>query len=186
MHIIKTLMKSIREYKKQSILTPIFIVFEVILECTIPFIVALFINTLQDFSLANADPGELMKKIIIYGIILVIMAFASLGCGIMAAKCASKASAGFAKNLRHDLYYKIQDYSFSNIDKFSTPSLVTRMTTDVTNVQMSFMMLIRTAIRSPLMLIFSIVASFLIDTELPAIFFVTVPILAFGIIFIIS
>ena len=180
MHIIKTLMKSIREYKKQSILTPIFIVFEVILECTIPFIVALFINTLQDFSSVNANPGELMKKIIIYGIILVIMAFASLGCGIMAAKCASKASAGFAKNLRHDLYYKIQDYSFSNIDKFSTPSLVTRMTTDVENVRHAYMMIIRIAIRSPLLLIFSMSIAFSYHSTLPLIFLVVLPILCGG------
>ena len=180
MHIIKTLLKSVREYKKESILAPIFIVFEVIMECTIPFIVALFINTLQDFNNTGANANELMKKIILYGVILVVMAFISLMCGIMAAKKASKASAGFAKNLTHDLYYKVQDFSFANIDKFSTSSLVTRMTTDVGNVRQSYMMIIRTAIRSPLLLIFSMTLSFTYHSVLPLIFLVVLPILALG------
>lgn len=180
MHIIKTLLKSVREYKKESILAPIFIIFEVIMECSIPFIVAQFINTLQDFNSINADASQLMKKIIIYGLILVVMAFISLFCGIMAAKMASRASAGFAKNLRHDLYYKVQEYSFSNIDKFSTPSLVTRMTTDVGNVRHSYMMIIRTAIRSPLLLIFSMIISFSYHSTLPLIFLTVLPILGLG------
>ena len=160
LYIIKTLLKSVREYKKQSILSPVFILFEVIMECAIPFIVAKFINTLQDFSSSNASGEQLLNKIVIYGVILVVMAFISLFCGIMAARMASKASSGFAKNLRHDLYYKVQDFSFANIDKFSTPSLVTRMTTDVGNVRHAYMMIIRVAIRSPLLLIFSMVISF--------------------------
>ena len=184
MHIIKTLLKSVREYKKQSIMAPIFILFEVIMECTIPFIVAKFINTLQDFSASSASGNELLSKIVVYGIILVIMAFLSLFCGIMAAKAASKASSGFAKNLRHDLYYKVQEYSFSNIDKFSTPSLVTRMTTDVGNVRHAYMMIIRVAIRSPLLLIFSMVISFSYHSTLPLIFLTVLPILGGGLYFI--
>ena len=184
MHIIKTLLKSVREYKKESILAPIFIVFEVIMECAIPFIVALFINTLQDFTRSGADSGELIRRIVLYGVILVIMAFISLFCGIMAAKKASKASAGFAKNLTHDMYYKVQDFSFSNIDKFSTSSLVTRMTTDVGNVRQAYMMIIRVAIRSPLLLIFSMIMSFTYHSVLPLIFLIVLPILAGGLYFI--
>lgn len=180
MHVIKQLLKSVREYKKESILAPIFIVFEVIMECIIPFIVAKFINTLQDFTSSNANAEELMKKIIIYGVLLLVMAFISLFCGIMAARMASRASAGFAKNLRHDLYYKVQDYSFANIDKFSASSLVTRMTTDVSNVRQSYMMIIRTAIRSPLLLIFSMTLSFSYHSTLPLIFLIILPILAGG------
>ena len=180
MNIIKTLLKSVREYKKESILAPVFIVFEVIMECTIPFIVAKFINTLQDFSRSGSNPSELLSKIIVYGIILVIMAFISLFCGIMAAHKASKASAGFAKNLTKAMYYKVQDFSFANIDKFSTSSLVTRMTTDVGNVRHAYMMIIRTAIRSPLLLIFSMVISFSYHSTLPLIFLIILPILGVG------
>ena len=180
MHVIKVLLGSVREYKKESLLSPLFIVLEVIMECIIPFIVAQFINTLQNFTSEGANSEELMNKIIVYGILLLIMAFSSLFCGIMAAKMASKASGGFAKNLRHDLYYKVQDYSFANIDKFSAPSLVTRMTTDVANVRQAYMMIIRVAIRSPLLLIFSMTISFSYHSTLPLIFLIILPILAGG------
>ena len=171
------LFKSLREYKKPAIITPLLMIIEVAMEVLLPFII---------FKFGECIEAENANGMLTYGVIMVVIAAVSLVSGMFGGKFCAKASTGFAKNLRKDMYKNVQDFSFSNIDKFSTTSLVTRLTTDVTNVQMSFMMLIRTAIRSPLMLIFSIVASFLIDTELPAIFFVTVPILAFGIIFIIK
>ena len=172
--MIKKLARSIREYKKASILTPILIVGEVLLECFIPFVMAQMVNAI--------DEGADMQEIVKYGIILAVMAIASLTFGAFAGATCAKASAGFAKNLRHDMYHSIQNYSFANIDKFSTASLVTRMTTDVSNVQMAFMMIIRTAIRSPLMLVFSIVMAFTMGGPLAFIFVVSVPILAFALI----
>ena len=169
------LFKSLREYKKPAIITPLLMIIEVAMEVLLPFII---------FKFGECIENESMNGMIKYGLIMVLIAVIALLAGMFGGKYCAKASTGFAKNLRKDMYENVQKFSFSNIDKFSTTSLVTRLTTDVMNVQMSFMMVIRTAIRSPLMLIFSIVASFLIDTQLPAIFFVTAPILAFGIIII--
>lgn len=175
MNVVKILAGSIREYKKEAIITPVFMVLEVIMEVLLPLLIAQFGTCIE-----NMD----MQGMLTYGIIMILTAGISLLCGMFGGKYCAKASTGFAKNLRNDMYENIQGFSFANIDKFSSSSLVTRLTTDVTNVQMSFMMLIRTAIRSPLMLIFSVVMSFAISPTLPAIFFVTIPILTFGIILI--
>ncbi|MBO6046179.1 MAG: ABC transporter ATP-binding protein [Erysipelotrichaceae bacterium] len=172
MDVIKTLAKSIREYKKPSILTPIIVSGEVLIECVIPFIVARLVNLLQT--------GANMQEIVQYGIILVVLAIISLICGAAAGMTAAKAAVGFAKNLRKDLFGAIQDFSFENIDKFSSSSLVTRMTTDVTNVQMSYMMIIRTAIRSPMMLIFSFVMAYIMGGSLSYVFLFTIPFMAIG------
>ncbi len=171
--MIKVLAKSIREYKAASILTPIFVSFEVILECLIPFIVAMLVNAID----VNIEAGETIElsEILMYGGILLATSFASLACGALSGAFCAKASAGFAKNLRKDLYYGIQDFSFENIDKFSTPSLVTRMTTDVTNVQFAYMMIIRIAIRSPLMMIFSLIMTFIMGGNLGWIFVGVIP-----------
>ncbi len=173
--MFKRLIRSVREYKTASILTLLFILFEAVIETFIPFITAKMIAELQKGSGVSS-----MEKILSYGGLLVIMAALSLTCGGIAAKTCAKASAGFAKNLRHDIFYKVQSYSFENIDKFSATSLVTRMTTDVVNVQMSYMMIIRTAIRAPLMLIFSIIMSFYMGGLLAMAFVVVVPVLGVG------
>ncbi len=170
--MIKTLAKSIREYKMPSIMTSITVAFEVVLEVVIPLLMA----ELIDKGIEGGDMPALTK----FGIALVISAVISLVFGVIAGRCAAVASCGFAKNLRHDMFHKVQDYSFSNIDKFSDASIVTRLTTDVTNVQMSYQMIIRMAIRSPLMLIFSLVASLGINTELSLIFLAFIPVLAIG------
>lgn len=165
--MVKELSKSIREYKAASILTPIFVTLEVILECLIPFVIASLIDTIEKEVELNS--------ILIHGAILIGMAILSLVFGALSGAFCAKASAGFAKNLRKDMYYKIQDFSFENIDKFSTPSLVTRMTTDVTNVQFSYMMIIRIAVRCPLMLIFSLVMAFIMGGNLGWIFVAVIP-----------
>ncbi len=170
--MIKTLAKSIREYKLPSILTVLFMIGEVIIEVLIPFITADLVNNIK----ANAP----MEAVIKTGLILVLMALVSLACGCAGALTCAKASAGFAKNLRRDMFYRIQSFSFSNIDKFSSTSLVTRLTTDITNVQMSYMMIIRTAIRSPMMFIFSIVMAYTMGGALATSFVVVVPVLIFG------
>ena len=170
--MIKTLSKSIREFKKPAILTPILVVGEVILECIIPFVIANLVNEMQ--------AGCGMDVIIQYGLQLVIMAMLSLILGVAAGSTCATASTGFSRNLRQDMFYRIQDYSFENIDKFSVSSLVTRMTTDVINVQMSFMMIIRVAIRCPLMLIFSFAMGFAMGGRLAMIFLVTIPLLGIG------
>ena len=170
--MVKTLARSIREYKKHALLTPLLVSVEVVLECIIPFIIADLVNDMQ----AGCD----LSTIVNYGIELVIMAILSLVFGVAAGNTCATASTGFAKNLRKDMFYKIQDYSFENIDKFSVSSLVTRMTTDVINVQMAFMMIIRIAIRCPLMLIFSFIMGFAMGGRLAMIFLVTIPLLGFG------
>ena len=175
--MIKTLARSIREFKKPAILTPILVTVEVILECIIPFVIANLVNEMQ--------AGCGMDVIVNYGIQLVIMAVLSLVFGVAAGNTCATASTGFARNLRQDMFYRIQDYSFENIDKFSVSSLVTRMTTDVVNVQMSFMMIIRVAIRGPLMLIFSFVMGFAMCGRLAMIFLVTIPLLTVGLILVI-
>lgn len=166
--MIRTLMKSIRQYKKESIQTPVLVACEVIIECLIPLIMAQLIDEMT---------GESLTPIIKYGVILLVMAFASLFFGATAGKTGATASCGFAKNLRQDLFYKIQDFAFADIDKFSASSLVTRMTTDVTNVQNAYQMIIRVAVRTPLMIIFSVIMCFSINAEMSLIFVVIVPIL---------
>ncbi len=174
MHTIKRLLQCVREYKLPSLLSPLFITGEVVIECLIPFITAKLINSIQD--------GCDMKVIGKYGLILVVMAVCSLACGAFAGHFCAVASCGFAKNLRHDLFYTVQNYSFSNIDRFSSSSLVTRLTTDVTNVQNSYMMIIRTAIRSPLMLVFSIVMTISLSPKLTTAFVALIPFLAVGLV----
>ena len=168
----KELMKSIREYKKPSILSPIFVTIEVLMECIIPFYVAELVNQIKD--------GCSIDVIVKYGCILVVMAGISLAGGVLAGSAAATASSGFARNLRKDIFYRIQNYSFENIDKFSTPSLVTRMTTDITNVQMAYMMIIRVAVRCPLMLVFSFVMAFVMGGRMASIFLIVAPILGVG------
>lgn len=170
--MIKKLAKSLKEYKSATIITPMLMVIEVAMEVTIPLLINWFGGALQ---------AKNSKNMLLYGSLMVLCAIISLIAGMLGGKFCAKASTGFAKNLRGDMYKNIQTFSFSNIDKFSSSSLVTRLTTDVTNVQMSFMMIIRTAIRSPLMFIFSVVMSFLVSPTLPAIFCITIPVLGFGI-----
>lgn len=178
--MFRKLLKSVREYKKPAILTLLLMVGEAVVETLIPFITATYlVNAIQNYG-TDLEIFSVVK----IGILLVGLAIFSLLCGGTAGFTAAKAGSGFAKNLRHDLYAKIQTFSFANIDRFSTASLVTRMTTDVSNVQMSFMMLIRIAVRSPLMLIFSIVMAAYMGGWLAATFVFVVPILAFGLLMI--
>lgn len=170
--MIKKLSRSIREYKKDAILTPFFMIGEVSCECIIPLITAELINTI--------NRGDGLNEIVKDGVLLIAMAFLSLFFGAMAGKTCASASAGFAKNLRQDLFYSIQNFSFANIDKFSTSSLVTRLTTDVNNVQNAFMMLIRTAVRAPLMLVFATIMSVVVGKQLAWIFAALVPFIAIG------
>ncbi len=172
--MLKRLAQCIKGYWKETIYSPLFIALEVVIECIIPFVTAKLVNYLK-----NAEVLE-MQTIARYGLILVGLALASLACGVLAGWFCATASCGFAKNLRHDLYYKVQDYSFANIDKFSTSSLVTRLTTDVTNVQQAFMMLIRIAIRAPFMLIFALVMAFIMGGSLACIYVALVPFLGFS------
>ncbi len=168
----RELMKSIREFKKPSILSPIFVTIEVLMECIIPFYVAKLVNQIK--------AGCSIDVIVKYGCILIVMAGISLAGGVLAGSAAATASSGFARNLRKDIFYKVQNYSFENIDKFSTPSLVTRMTTDITNVQMAYMMIIRIAVRCPLMLIFAFVMAFVMGGKMASIFLIVAPILGVG------
>ena len=175
--MVKVLARSIREFKKPALLTPLLVVVEVVLECIIPFTIANLVNQMQ--------AGCGMDVIVNYGIQLVVMAVLSLIFGVAAGNTCATASTGFARNLRQDMFYRIQDYSFENIDKFSVSSLVTRMTTDVVNVQLSFMMIIRVAIRGPLMLIFSFIMGFVMGGRLAMIFLVTIPLLSIGLVLVI-
>ena len=169
---MKRFLGCVREYKKATIITLILIVGEAAIETFIPFITADLVNQING--------GVEMGNVVRTGILLVLMAMLSLSFGGVAGFTCSKASAGFAKNLRHDLFSKVQTYTFGNIDKFSSTSLVTRMTTDVANIQMSYMMIIRTAVRAPLMLIFSIVMAYIMGGSLATCFVIVVPVLAFG------
>ncbi len=173
MNKIKILARCIREYKPQTILSPLFIALEVLIEVTIPFTTAKLIDNIE-----NQCEISVIAK---YGGILVLLAVLSLICGALSGHFCAVASSGFAKNLRHDLFYAVQNFSFANIDKFSTSSLVTRLTTDVTNVQNSFMMIIRTALRSPMMLIFSVIMTLRISPKLTLIFLVCIPFLVVGV-----
>lgn len=168
--MIKKLAGSIKQYKAASVLTPVFMLGEVALECVIPLVMKNLIDTME-----TADS---LRPTLIYGAILLALAFASLACGMLSGHFAAIASTGFARNLRKDMYHKIQDFSFANIDKFSTAGLVTRLTVDVGNVQNAFMMLIRMAVRAPLMLIFSVVMTITVSPKLSIIFAVLVPLLA--------
>ncbi|MBQ7486952.1 MAG: ABC transporter ATP-binding protein [Clostridia bacterium] len=165
---MRKLAGSVREYKKASILTPLFVSCEVVLECIIPLLMARMIDRMT---------GESLSPIVSTGFILVLMAMMSLFCGTMSGRFAATAGCGFAKNLRKDLFYRIQEFSFADIDLFSTSSLVTRLTTDVSNVQNAYQMLIRIAIRTPLMLIFSMVMSFSISVRMSLIFLAIIPVL---------
>ena len=182
--MIKTLAKCIREYKTSSILSPIFVSIEVILECLMPLVIMQFIAAISPTGSTSTEDVQ-MSTILYYGGILIAMAVLSLIAGMLSGRFAARASAGFAKNLRKDMYYAIQDYSFANIDRFSTSSLVTRQTTDVTNVQMAYMMIIRVAIRCPLMLIFSLVMSFTVNVTISWVFLALVPVLAAVLVFVI-
>ena len=173
--MIKTLAKSIREYKSPP-LSPVLVSGEVVMECIIPFIIANLVNEIKD--------GISMSRLLTYAAVLVVMAALSLTFGALAGSACAKASCGFARNLRKDMFYKIQVYSFENIDRFSVSSLVTRLTTDITNVQMAYMMIIRTAIRCPLMLIFSFIMGFVMGGKMAFIFLFTIPVLGIGLIFV--
>ena len=170
--MIGMLAKSIREYKKASIATPLLVSMEVVMECIIPFLIAQLVNQIKG--------GCELSVIAKYGLVLVIMAALSLMFGALAGMTCATASCGLAKNLRKDMFYNIQNYSFENIDRFSTSSLVTRLTTDITNVQVAYMMIIRTAIRSPLMLVFAFVMAVVMGGRMAWIFAVVIPILGIG------
>ncbi len=176
--MIKRLSKCIREYKLPSILAPIFIALEVILEVFIPLIM----GKLIDNGIYKEDTAYVLKT----GVFLVFLCVLSLACGVASGTAAAKASSGFAKNLRHDMYHNVQSFSFANIDKFSTSSLVTRLTTDVTNLQNAYQMIIRIAVRSPAMLIFSLTMALSINAKISMIFLCVIPFLALGLYFIVS
>ncbi len=170
--MVKEIAHSLREYKRVSIATPVLVTFEVLLECLIPYVIAILVDEIQG--------GCTLETILIYGAILIVMATASLVFGVCSGAACASASSGLAKNLRKDMFYKIQSYSFQNIDKFNVSSLITRMTTDVTNVQTAYMLLIRLVVRSPLMLIFSFVMAFVMGGNLAWVFVAVVPLLAVG------
>lgn len=167
--MLKELMKSIREYKKATFLTPLFVIIEVVMEAFIPYEIAMLVN--------DITAGAGTSVILSYAWKLLLLSFIALGGGWASGIECSKASCGFAKNLRHDIFYNIQDFSFANIDKFSNASLVTRLTTDIQNVQMAFMMIIRTAVRAPLNLIFSFIMAYLMGGSMAVVFLWIIPIL---------
>ena len=172
--MIKTMLGSVREFKKPTILTLLLIIGEVFIEVLIPFYTAELVNRIK--------AGVEMQSVVRLGLILVVMALLSLACGAAAGFAGARASAGFARNLRRDIFERIQHFSFENIDRFSAPSLVTRMTTDIGYVQMAFMMTIRAAVRAPLMLVFAVVMAFLMGGSLAMTFVVVIPVLLFGLI----
>ena len=175
--MFKTLAACVREYKGKSIMSALLVALEVGVECLIPFVAAILIK--------NIDEGCDLPVVIGYGVLLILLACISLSFGALAGSACATASCGFAKNLRHDLFVRVQGFSFENIDKFSSASLVTRLTTDVTNVQMAYMMLIRIAIRSPLMLIFALAMAFVMGGSMAVVFLAVVPVLAVGLILVI-
>lgn len=176
--MIKKLLSSVREYKRESILAPIYVTLESILEIAIPTVMAFLI----DNGINQKDMSYVLKM----GLVLVLASALSLITGILAGRSAAVASAGFARNLRHDMFYNVQNFSFSNIDKFSTASIITRLTTDVTNVQNAFQMLVRLAVRAPMMIVFALFFSFRIDAQLSLIFLATIPVLGLGLYLIMS
>ena len=175
--MLKTLAKCIREYKLASILSPIFVTIEVVLECLIPFVITWLLGAIREGSSG-------MGKVWMYGGILIAMAVVSLAAGALAGAFCARASAGFAKNVRKDMFYNIQTFSFENIDKFSTPSLVTRMTTDVWNLQMAYMMIVRIAVRCPVMIVFAAVMAFVMGGNLAWIFIAVIPVLVIALLII--
>lgn len=199
---VKTVAKSIREYKKPSLLAPFFVAMEVVVECFIPYLMTLLLGAIEYIAgnpktpnpvsvaiinwLFKGNEPVLLTTILFFGLMLLLLAGISLVFGALSGRFCAVASSGFAKNLRKDMYYKVQDFSFSNVDKFSSSSLITRMTTDVMNVEMSYMMIIRTAVRSPFMLVFSMIMAFSINSKMALIFLCTTPILATGLIIIMS
>ena len=172
----RLLFKSIREYKKQSILAPLFVILEVLMEVIIPFQMSYII----DIGIQGQDLGYVVKM----GILMALVAMLALFFGAMAGRFAAQAGAGYAKNLRRDIFYKVQSFSFKNIDHFSTSGLVTRLTTDITNVQMAYMMTIRMLARAPIMIILSWIMTMAINVKVALIFLVAVPLLGFALIFI--
>lgn len=176
--MIKTLLKSVREYKRDSILAPIFVTLEVIMEVVIPLLMAMLIDK-------GIDAGN-MNYILKIGIALAISCVISLVFGALSGKFAASASAGFAKNLRKDMFYNVQNFSFSNIDKFSASSIVTRLTTDITNVQNAYQMIVRIAVRGPIMIIFSLIMAFGINHKLSLVFLLAIPVLGGGLYFIMT
>ncbi|APC38950.1 ABC transporter ATP-binding protein [Clostridium estertheticum] len=176
--MIKRLAKCVGEYKKDTILAPVFVTFEVIMEVIVPFLMAQII----DNGISKGNLGYISKM----GIVLVMCTIFSLFFGMQSGRYAAKASAGYAKNVRREMYYNIQSFSFSDIEKFSSASLVTRLTTDVTNVQNSYQMIIRILVRSPLMLIFSLIMAFNLNAKLALVFLVAIPFLGFGLYLIIT
>lgn len=170
-HKIKTLLKSVREFKLDSLLAPLFVALEVVFECILPLVMA---NLIDEMYVVQTSG---FRNLIKYGVIMIVMALASFACGTLSGIYAARGSAGFARNLRDDLFSKVQTFSFANIDKFSTSSLVTRLTTDINNIQMAYMMVIRMAIRAPFMLIFSMIMVFTINYKLGLILLVIVPLL---------
>ncbi|WP_191440809.1 ABC transporter ATP-binding protein [Anaerotruncus colihominis] len=168
----RQLIKSIREFKRPSILSPVFVSLEVVMECVIPFVIAQLVNQIK----AGCGMGVIAG----FGAALIAMAGLSLLFGVLAGNACAKASCGFARNLRKDMFYQIQSYSFENIDRFSSSSLVTRLTTDITNVQMAYMMIIRIAVRSPLMLLFSFIMAFIMGGRMALIFLIVAPLLGIG------
>lgn len=175
--MLKTLAKCIREYKLASILSPIFVTIEVVLECLIPFVITWLLGAIR-------EGASGMGKVWMYGGILIAMAVVSLVAGALAGAFCARASAGFAKNVRKDMFYNIQTFSFENIDKFSTPSLVTRMTTDVWNLQMAYMMIVRIAVRCPVMIVFAAVMAFVMGGNLAWIFIAVIPVLVIALLII--
>jgi len=176
--MLKTLFKSIREYKRPSILSPVFVSLEVVMEVLIPFLMASLIDE-------GINKGN-MSYIVKMGALIVVLCALSLTFGVLSGKYAAIASSGFAKNLRHDIFHNVQNFSFNNIDKFSTASIVTRLTTDVSHLQNAYQMIIRVAVRSPFMLVFSLTMAFVINSKLALVFICVVPILAIGLYFIMT
>ena len=172
----KKLLRSVREYKKQSVLAPVLVILEVLMEVLIPLEMAKII----DVGIANGDMSYIIQR----GVILVAMAMLSLFFGVQAGNMAAVAAAGYAKNLRHDIFYKVQDFSFKNIDHFSTSGLVTRLTTDITNVQQAYMMSIRLLARAPFMIILSWIMTLTINKPIAMLFLIFVPVLGGTLIFI--
>ena len=172
----RKLLQSVREYKKESILAPIFVILEVFMEVLIPYQMAKIID--DGIQLGN------LSYIVKVGISLVIMAMLALLFGVIAGRLAAVAGAGYAKNLRHDIFYKIQEFSFKNIDHFSTSGLVTRLTTDITNVQMAYMFSIRLLARAPIMIILSLIMTVAINRKIALLFLIVIPFLGFALIFI--
>ena len=179
--MVRTLLKSVRQYKKPSLITPLFMALEAFCECLLPFLMASLIGAIK---VEGITPPEAMQEIMKYGGLLILFAVLSMTAGVLAGKFAATASCGFAKNLRHDLFYNVQKFSFGNVDKFSSSSLVTRLTTDVTNVQQSYQMCLRIVIRVPLQFLFAIIMSFIVNPKLAWIFLAVVPFLGLFIILI--